>query len=140
MIVITFLGFLQLSSNMFAIVFSGDKIKTGKIVIINTMNLKCLKMFKISKDLKFFLIALIAFIASHFIYNNFVTISTANNISFRDITVEVFGEVELKISCNGNNVQNPPKVNRGIGQKTDNECIGTGKFKAKLPQQRFIEE
>lgn len=97
-------------------------------------------MFKISKDLKFFLIALIAFIASHFIYNNFVTISTANNISFRDITVEVFGEVELKISCNGNNVQNPPKVNRGIGQKTDNECIGTGKFKAKLPQQRFIEE
>ena len=139
-----FLEFLQLSSYIFAINFSGAKIKITSIMVVNIINLKCLKMFKISKDLKFFLIALIAFIISHFIYNNFVTISTANNISFRDITVEVLGEVELELSCKGNSIRNPTTVNRNenrrLGEKTDNECIGTGKFKAKLPQQRFIEK
>jgi hypothetical protein len=90
-------------------------------------------MVRISKDLKFFLIALIAFMAAHFIYNNFVSNSTAKGISFRDITVEVIGEVELELSCKGN-------ITRGLEKKTDNVCIGSGKFKAKLPQQRFVED
>jgi hypothetical protein len=129
--------FLQLSSNIFAIALYGDKIR--KSIIIKFILISNLKMLKISSDLKFFLIALVAFIISHFIYNNFTTNSIAKNISFRDITVEVVGEIELKLSCNGKNTPNSSSVNRGLGEKTENLCSGTGNFKAKLPQQRFIE-
>ena len=96
-------------------------------------------MLKISKDLKFFLIILVAFIASHFIYNNFVQNSIAKGITFRDVKVEVIGEIQLELSCKGNVDKNPPEVKRGVGEKTNNKCSGTGKFKAILPQQRFVD-
>ena len=59
---------------------------------------------------------------------------------FRDVEVKIVGDINLKLNCKGANNPNPSSVNRGIGEKTSNECSGKGTFSATVPQQRFVEQ
>ena len=47
--------------------------------------------------------------------------------------------MNLQLKCEGLTDPNPADVNRGKGEKTKNNCKGTGTFKAILPQQRFVQ-
>ena len=94
---------------------------------------------KIFDNIKIFAIAFFAFLAANYFYNNIITKSTASGIKFRDVNVEVTGEMNLQLKCEGSTDPNPADVNRGQGEKTKNNCKGTGTFKAILPQQRFVQ-
>ena len=91
------------------------------------------------KDIKTFLIAFIAFVAASYFYNNIITKSTASGIKFREVNVEITGELNLELTCEGENNPNPSSKNRGLGETTKNNCTGTGTFKATQPQQRFVQ-
>ena len=80
-----------------------------------------------------------AFLAANYFYNNIISKSTASNIKFRDVNVEIKGEVNLELKCKGSNDPNPSSLNRGLGEQTKNNCVGTGNFTAVIPQQRFVE-
>ena len=99
-------------------------------------------MVKFKKNLdsiKLFIIVFFAFLASHYFYNNIITKSTASNVKFMDVEVEMNGKVNLNLNCKGSNNPNPSNVNRGLGEQTENNCVGTGTFSATIPQQRFTE-
>ena len=98
------------------------------------------KLSKSFENIKIFLIAFIAFILANYFYNNIITKSIANNVKFRDVEVQIVGEMNLELTCKGANDPNPSSVNRGLGEKTKNNCIGKGIFSATVPQQRFVEE
>ena len=91
------------------------------------------------ENIKIFLIAFFAFFIANYFYNNIITKSTASNIKFREINVEVTGEMNLELTCKGSNDPNPSSVNRGLGEQTKNNCTGVGKFTATVPQQRFVQ-
>ena len=103
------------------------------------MKVNMIKFKKSFENIKIFLIAFFAFIAANYIYNNIITKSTASNIKFREVTVELDGKINLELICNGSIDPNPSSVNRGLGEKTKNNCTGTGSFSATIPQQRFVE-
>ena len=89
------------------------------------------KKFNNNRDnIKFFFIIFFAFLAANYFYNN---------IKFREVNVEINGEVSLELVCEGTNDPNPSSINRGIGERTKNSCIGKGNFSAIVPQQRFVE-
>ena len=90
-------------------------------------------------NIKLFIIAFFAFLAAHYFYNNIITKSTASNIKFIEVEVEMSGKVNLNLDCKGAINPNPSNVNRGLGKKTENNCVGTGTFSATIPQQRFTE-
>ena len=92
------------------------------------------------KNIKIFLIAFFAFIAANYFYNNIISKSTASSIKFREIEVEVKGDINLELICEGEINPNPSSKNRGLGETTKNNCQGNGSFKAILPQQRFIQQ
>jgi len=48
--------------------------------------------------------------------------------------------MNLELTCKGANDPNPSSINRGLGEKTKNNCTGKGVFSATVPQQRFVEE
>ena len=56
-----------------------------------------------------------AFLAANYLYNNIVSKSTASNIKFRDVNVEVNGELVLELNCKGSIDPNPSGTNRGLG-------------------------
>ena len=91
------------------------------------------------ENIKIFLIAFFAFVAASYFYNNIITKSTASGIKFREVNVEITGEINLELTCEGENNPNPSSKNRGLGETTKNNCTGTGKFKAIQPQQRFVQ-
>jgi hypothetical protein len=98
------------------------------------------KKFNNNRDnIKFFFIIFFAFLAANYFYNNIISKSTASNIKFREVNVEINGEVSLELVCEGTNDPNPSSINRGIGERTKNSCIGKGNFSAIVPQQRFVE-
>ena len=98
------------------------------------------KKLRINLDnIKIFFIAFFAFLASNYLYNNIITKSTASNIKFRDVTVEVTGEIKLDLICDGEINPNPSSKKRGLGESTKNNCKGNGTFNAILPQQRFVQ-
>ena len=92
------------------------------------------------ENIKIFVIAFIAFVFANYFYNNIITKSTANSVKFRDVEVKIVGDINLKLNCKGANNPNPSSVNRGIGEKTSNECSSKGTFSATVPQQRFVEQ
>ena len=98
------------------------------------------KLSKSFENIKIFLIAFIAFILANYFYNNIITKSIANNVKFRDVEVNIVGEMNLELTCKGANDPNPSSINRGLGEQTKNNCIGKGVFSATVPQQRFVEE
>lgn len=97
------------------------------------------KLKKNRENIKIFIIAFVAFLAANYFYNNIISKSTASGIKFRDVNVEVTGEINLELICDGSIDPNPSSKNRGLGESTSNNCKGTGSFKAILPQQRFIQ-
>ena len=100
-------------------------------------------MIKFKKNfeyIKVFVIAFFAFIAANYFYNNIVTKSTANSIKFREIEVQLKGNINLELNCKGANDPNSSSKNRGLGETTTNNCIGEGTFSATIPQQRFVED
>ena len=103
------------------------------------MLITMIKFRKSFNNIKIFLIAFFAFLAANYFYNNIITKSTASGIKFRDVNVEVTGEMNLSLICEGENNPNPSSKNRGLGETTKNNCKGTGTFKAILPQQRFVQ-
>ena len=96
------------------------------------------KLKKNRENIKIFIIAFVAFLAANYFYNNIISKSTASVIKFRDVNVEVTGEINLELICDGSIDPNPSSKNRGLGETTSNNCKGTGSFKAVLPQQRFV--
>ena len=90
-------------------------------------------------NIKIFCIAFFAFLAANYFYNNIISKSTASNIKFREVNVELTGKVDINLDCSGTNTPNPSSVNRGLGEQTKNNCVGTGTFSATIPQQRFVE-
>ena len=54
--------------------------------------------------------------------------------------MEVKGDINLELICEGEINPNPSSKNRGLGENTKNNCKGNGSFKAILPQQRFIQQ
>ena len=98
------------------------------------------KINKNFENIKIFVIAFIAFVFANYFYNNIITKSTANSVKFRDVEVKIVGDINLELNCKGANNPNPSSVNRGIGEKTSNECSGKGTFSATVPQQRFVEQ
>ena len=97
------------------------------------------KLIRKRDNIKTFLIMFFAFLAAIHFYNNIVSKSTASNVKFRDVNVEVKGELTVELNCKGSIDPNPSSTNRGLGEQTKNNCTGTGKFKAIVPQQRFVE-
>ena len=91
------------------------------------------------ENIKIFFIAFFAFLIANHFYNNIITNSTASNIKFREVNVELNGKLDLELICKGSIDPNPSSVNRGLGEKTNNDCTGTGIFSATIPQQRLIE-
>ena len=91
------------------------------------------------KKIKIFVIAFFAFLAANIFYNNIITKSTASGIKFREVNVEITGEINLELVCEGEINPNPSSKNRGLGETTNNNCKGTGTFKAIQPQQRFVQ-
>ena len=86
------------------------------------------KKFKKNRDnIKIFFI-FFCFLAANYFYNNIISKSTASNIKFREVNVEITGEIKLDLVCEGNNDPNPSSKNRGIGERTKNSCIGIGNF------------
>ena len=98
------------------------------------------KLTRNFENIKMFIIAFFAFIAASYFYNNIITKSTASSIKFRDVEVEITGNINLNLNCTGTNDPNSSDENRGLGEKTKNNCTGTGTFSANLPQQRFVED
>ena len=98
-----------------------------------------IKFKKNFENIKIFLIAFFAFLTANYFYNNIITKSTASNVKFREVTVELEGKINLELNCKGAIDPNPSSVNRGIGEKTKNNCTGTGSFSATIPQQRLVE-
>ena len=81
-----------------------------------------------------------AFLAASYFYNNIITKSTANSIKFRDVEVQLTGDLNIELNCKGSTDPNSSSVNRGLGEKTKNNCTGKGTFSATIPQQRFVEQ
>jgi len=50
-------------------------------------------------NIKLFIIAFFAFLAAHYFYNNIITKSTASNIKFIEVEVEMNGKVNLNLDC-----------------------------------------
>lgn len=92
------------------------------------------------ENIKIFLIAFFAFLAASYFYNNIITKSTANGIKFRDVEVQITGDLNLELICKGSSDPNPSSVKRGLGEQTKNNCTGKGNFTATVPQQRFVEQ
>lgn len=90
------------------------------------------------RDIKIFCLAFFAFLLANFIYENATTVANANKVMFKEVTVNVEGDLELELNCSGTEKPNSPKENRGLGNSSTNKCKGTGKIKASFPQQRFI--
>ena len=103
------------------------------------MKVNMIKFKKNLENIKIFLIAFFAFLAANYFYNNIITKSTASNIKFTEVNVELEGKINLELNCSGAIDPNPAKVNRGRGEKTTNNCVGTGSFSATIPQQRLVE-
>ena len=101
---------------------------------------KVKKVNKNFENIKVFVIAFIAFVFANYFYNNIITKSTANAVKFKDIEIKIVGDINLELDCKGSNNPNPSRVNRGIGEKTSNQCSGKGTFSAIVPQQRFVEQ
>ena len=98
------------------------------------------KVNKNFENIKIFFLAFIAFLAANYFYNNIITKSTANSIKFRDVEVQLTGDLNIELNCKGSNDPNPSSINRGLGEQTKNNCTGKGTFSATIPQQRFVEQ
>jgi len=92
------------------------------------------------KDLKIFCLAFFAFLFANFLYENVVSKTVAAGITFKEVIVNVEGDIELDLKCSGSTSPNSADKNRGRGENTMNNCKGTGKIKAKFPTQRFIDK
>jgi len=103
-------------------------------------NIEDFKIFMKQKyrDIKIFCLAFFAFLLANFLYENVISEANANKIMFKEVTVNVEGDLELELNCKGTEKPNSAKENRGLGNATTNKCKGTGKIKASFPQQRFI--
>ena len=99
---------------------------------------KMINLKKNRKNIKTFCISFVAFLIANFVYNNIITQSTASGIKFREVNVEVKGEITLDLICEGETNPNPSSKNRGLGETTSNNCKGTGTINAIVPQQRFV--
>ena len=127
---VLFFLFLQFNSYIFALEFLGIKAITTSMKVNFKKNLN---------NIKIFFLAFFAFLAANYLYNNIITKSTANNIKFLEVEVEMKGNVDFNLKCEGANNPNPSSINRGLGEQTESNCTGTGTFSAIIPQQRFTE-
>ena len=82
-----------------------------------------IKFKKNFENIKIFLIAFFAFLAASYFYNNIITKSTASNIKFREVTVELDGKINLELNCTGAIDPNPSSVNRGLGENCKSSNI-----------------
>ena len=54
------------------------------------------KVNKNFENIKIFFVAFIAFLAANYFYNNIITKSTANSIKFRDVEVQLTGDLNIE--------------------------------------------
>ena len=98
-----------------------------------------MKKFKKNLDnIKIFIFAFLAFLAANYFYSNIISKSTASNVEFIEVEVQINGSVDVDLKCKGSNTPNPASVNRGLGEQTESDCKGTGTFSVTVPQQRFV--